>query len=174
MERDMLKGPRLLREGERLKFALIDAEKAKFPGGGGMQGTRRIAARVLPVALRPESRRACDDGRRAVKVRESFKRGRTYDGSPRILKDLRADDEPVSRKRVIQLMQVQGLVARVYRRYRCTTMSSPDPDSGVHLGGRQLRRRSRRARGCSMLGARAGRIEDGNAVATGRAFSERT
>jgi hypothetical protein len=40
-----------------------------------------------------------------VKVRESSQLGRTYYGSLRILKDLNADDEHVSRKRVIRLTQ---------------------------------------------------------------------
>ena len=45
---------------------------------------------------------------------------------------LRRQQVFVSRKRVIRLMQEYGLVARVRRRYRCTTMSRPRP-----AGGRQ-------------------------------------
>ena len=52
---------------------------------------------------------------------------------PRILKDLKAQDEHVSRKRVIRLMQQQGLVARVRRRYKCTTMSDHDQPVASNL-----------------------------------------
>jgi hypothetical protein len=45
-----------------------------------------------------------------VKVRESFELGRTYYGSPRILEDIQADGEHVSRKPVIRREAV--LVAR--------------------------------------------------------------
>jgi transposase InsO family protein len=73
-----------------------------------------------------------------VKVRESFELGRTYYGSPRILKDLKADGEHVSRKRVIRLMQEQGLVARVRRRYRCTTMSDHDQPIAPNILARRF------------------------------------
>jgi transposase InsO family protein len=73
-----------------------------------------------------------------VKVRESFEVGRTYYGSPRILKDLKAEGEHVSRKRVIRLMQEQGLVARVRRRYRCTTMSDHDQPIAPNILARRF------------------------------------
>ena len=58
--------------------------------------------------------------------------------SPRILKDLKAEDEHVSRKRVIRLMQQQGLVARVRRRYKCTTMSDHDQPVAANLLDRRF------------------------------------
>jgi transposase InsO family protein len=121
-----------------VKFAIIDAEKAEFPVA--------VACKALGVSRqgfyswrrRPESRRVRDDRRLSVKVRESFERGRTYYGSPRILKDLQADDEHVSRKRVIRLMQDQGLVARVRRRYRCTTLSDHDQPIAPNILARRF------------------------------------
>jgi putative transposase len=88
-----------------VKFALIEAEKASCPIA--------ISCKALDVSRpgfyawrgRPESTRARDDHRLEVKVRESFERSRKNYGSPRILKDLKAQDEHVSRKRVIRLMQ---------------------------------------------------------------------
>ena len=53
----------------------------------------------------------------------SFTGGRGYYGSPRVHDDLRAGHEQVSRKRLIRLMQEDGLKARVRKRYKGTTMS---------------------------------------------------
>jgi len=121
-----------------VKFALIEAEKASFPVA--------LSCRVLGVSRpgfyawrrRPESRRTREDRRLAVKVRESFERGRRYYGSPRIFRDLKAHGEPISRKRVIRLMQQQGLAARVRRRYRCTTMSDHDRPVAANLLARRF------------------------------------
>ena len=121
-----------------MKFALIEAEKASCPVA--------ISCKALDVSRpgfyawrgRPESRRARDDHRLEVKVRESFERSRKNYGSPRILKDLKAQDEHVSRKRVIRLMQQQGLVARVRRRYKCTTMSDHDQPVAANLLARRF------------------------------------
>ena len=121
-----------------MKFALIEAEKASCPVA--------ISCKALDVSRpgfyawrgRPESTRARDDHRLEVKVRESFERSRKNYGSPRILKDLKAQDEHVSRKRVIRLMQQQGLVARVRRRYKCTTMSDHDQPVAANLLARRF------------------------------------
>jgi len=47
-------------------------------------------------------------------------------GSPRIHEDLLEQAERVSRKRVIRLMQEDGLKARLRKRFKCTTMSDHD------------------------------------------------
>jgi putative transposase len=59
-------------------------------------------------------------------VRTSFAESRTYYGSPRIHRDLTEQHESISRKRVIRLMQEEGLKARVRKRYKVTTMSDHD------------------------------------------------
>jgi len=48
---------------------------------------------------------------------------------------LRRQDIRVSRKRVIRLMQAEGLVARARRRYRCTTMSDHEQPVAANLLG---------------------------------------
>ena len=75
---------------------------------------------------RPESTRAREDRRLNVLVHASFTGGRGYYGSPRIYDDFVEWQEPVSRKRIIRLMQEQGLKARVRKRYKGTTMSDHD------------------------------------------------
>ena len=75
---------------------------------------------------RPESVHARDDGRLKVLVRASFEQSTHRYGSPRIHEDLIEQHERVSRKRVIRLMQEEGLKARVRKRYKVTTMSDHD------------------------------------------------
>jgi transposase InsO family protein len=61
---------------------------------------------------RPESTHARDDRRLEVLVGESFEESKQCYGSPRVHEDLLEQDEHVSRKRVVRLMQEDGLVAR--------------------------------------------------------------
>jgi transposase InsO family protein len=63
-----------------------------------------------------------------VLVRASFEASNHRYGSPRIYADLVEQHEPVSRKRVIRLMQDGRMVARARKRYHVTTMSDhPHP-----------------------------------------------
>ena len=75
---------------------------------------------------RPESTRAQEDRRLKVLVHALVHGGRGYYGSPRIYDDFVEWQEPVSRKRIIRLMQEEGLKARVRKRYKGTTMSDHD------------------------------------------------
>lgn len=104
-----------------MKFTFIAAEKACWPVA--------ILCRVLEVSRsgfygwqrRAPSAHARRDARLQVLVGESFARSRRTYGSPRVHADLAG--EHVGRNRVMRLMRAQGLVARVRRRYRSTTMS---------------------------------------------------
>ena len=82
---------------------------------------------------RPESARAREDRRLKVLVHASFIGGRGYYGSPRVHDDLSAWHERVSRKRLIRLMQEDGLRARVRKRYKGTTMSEHDQPIAANL-----------------------------------------
>jgi transposase InsO family protein len=75
---------------------------------------------------RPESKRSQQDRRLKVLIHTSFKEGRGYYGSPRVHDDLTECKERVSRKRIIRLMQEEGLKARVRKRYKVTTDSDHD------------------------------------------------
>ena len=66
-------------------------------------------------------------------VRASFDASRQRYGSPRIHADLREQREAVSRKRVIRLMQADGLQARARKRYKVTTMSEHDQPVAANL-----------------------------------------
>ena len=87
---------------------------------------------------RPESTRARDDRRLTVLVQASFAASKQRYGSPRIHADLIEQDEPVSRKRVIRLMQEEGLVARARKRYKLTTMSDHDQPVAANLLDRRF------------------------------------
>jgi transposase InsO family protein len=71
-------------------------------------------------------------------VRASFDESRQRYGSPRIHEDLIEQQEHVSRKRVIRLMQEDGLKARARKRFKCTTMSEHDQPVAANLLDRQF------------------------------------
>lgn len=122
-----------------MKFAFIDAEKA----------FHRITklCRLLKVSRagfyawcgRPPSRRAVEDARLTILVREAHERSRRTYGSPRVHVELAEMHQIfVSRKRVIRLMQTEGLKARVRKRFKCTTMSDHDQPVAANLLARNF------------------------------------
>ena len=87
---------------------------------------------------RPESTHTRDDRRLKVLVQASFDESKQRYGSPRVHEDLLEQDERVSRKRVVRLMQEDGLVARQRKRYKLTTMSDHDQPVAANLLDRQF------------------------------------
>jgi putative transposase len=88
---------------------------------------------------RPESTRAQRDRQLKVLVRTSCTASKGRYGSPRIHRDLLEDhQERVSRKRVIRLMQEDGLKARPRKRFKGTTMSDHDQPVAANLLDRQF------------------------------------
>jgi putative transposase len=73
-----------------------------------------------------------------VLVRASFDASRQRYGSPRVHQDLLAQQETVSRKRVIRLMQAEGCAARTRKRYKGTTMRDWDQPIAANLLDRQF------------------------------------
>jgi len=82
---------------------------------------------------RPESKHSRDDRRLEVQVRAAYEAGRRYYGSPRVHGALKAPGGRVGRRRVIRLMQEQGLRARLRRRFKCTTKSDPARPAAPNL-----------------------------------------
>ncbi len=110
-----------------MRFAFIKTEKAVEPPIATVAQLCR-ALNVSPSGFyafcsRPESVRAKDDCLLGVKVAEAHERGRGKYGSPRVHRELKKQGFEVSRKRVIRLMQEQGLVGRPKRRFVATTDS---------------------------------------------------
>jgi len=87
---------------------------------------------------RPASARARRDRHLRGLVRASFDASKQRYGSPRIHEDLREQEERVSRKRVIRLMQQDGLKARARKRFKRTTMSDHDQPVAANLLARQF------------------------------------
>ena len=87
---------------------------------------------------RPESAHAQTDRRLRVLVRASFDESHQRYGSPRVHEDLIEQDIRVSRKRVVRLMQEDGLKARMRKRFTVTTMSDHDQPVAANLLDRQF------------------------------------
>jgi transposase InsO family protein len=128
----------LLRQGDDVKFALVDAEKADH--------SVAMVCSLLGVSRsgfyawrgRAPSQHAQQDERLRVQVREAHEGSRRTYGSPRVHAELATKDIRVSRKRVARLMREQDLVARRRRRYKCTTMSDHDQPVAANLLDRQF------------------------------------
>jgi transposase InsO family protein len=142
-----------------MRFTFIAAKRAEH--------TVTILCRCLRVTRsgfyawhgRAESTHARDDRRLKVLVQASFHESNQRYGSPRVHEDLIEQQERVSRKRVIRLMQEDGLKARARKRYKVTTMSDHDQPVAANLitTGAAIQRSGRSARRCTS-GARAKRV----------------
>jgi len=113
-------------------------EKACFPVVALCRNLRVTTGGFYAWHGRPESAHAAEDRRLRVLVRASFEASKHRYGSPRIHEDLLEQHEQVSRKRVIRLMQAEGLKARVRKRYKHTTMSDHDQPVAANLLDRQF------------------------------------
>ena len=121
-----------------MKFAWIALEKATFPVVALCRNLRVTTSGFYAWRGRPESEHTVEDRRLQVLIRASFDASKQRYGSPRIHEDLIEQDEQVSRKRVVRLMQAGGLVARARKRYKVTTMSDHDQPVAANLLDRQF------------------------------------
>jgi putative transposase len=121
-----------------VKFAWIQAEKAHYPVRKLCRWLGVTPSGFYAWRQRPASARATGDRRLTVLVQASFDASHQRYGSPRIHEDLLEQDERVSRKRVIRLMQEQGLKARVRKRFTQTTMSDHDLPIAINLLDRRF------------------------------------
>ncbi|HVQ15308.1 MAG TPA: IS3 family transposase [Vicinamibacterales bacterium] len=139
LEREILKNAGgLLRERTSDTFALIHARKALFPIATMCDVLGVSASGYYAWSRRPESAHAQRDRQVRVLVRASFDASKHRYGSPRIHEELREQDVRVSRKRVIRLMQEEGLKARARKRFKCTTMSDHDQPVAANLLDREF------------------------------------
>lgn len=121
-----------------MRFAFIAAKKAEH--------RISVLCRCLCVtrsgfyawSRRPLSARARQDVQLRVQVRASFEASHGRYGSPRIWEDLREDGHAVSRKRVVRLMQEEGLRARMPKRFNVTTMSDHQDPIAANVLNRQF------------------------------------
>jgi transposase InsO family protein len=116
-----------------VKFAWIQAEKATYPLTKLCRWLDVTRSGFYAWRARPESTHAREDRRLTVLVRASFEASKQRYGSPRVHEDLLEQEEHVSRKRVVRLMQKGGLKARRRKRYKLTTMSDHDQPVAANL-----------------------------------------
>jgi putative transposase len=121
-----------------VKFQFIAAERAHHALSLLCRCMRVTRSGFYAWRQRPEAAHAQRDRRLKVLVQASFDASKQRYGSPRIHRDLIEQQEPVSRKRVIRLMQEEGLKARVRKRFKCTTMSDHDQPVAPNLLDRQF------------------------------------
>jgi transposase InsO family protein len=116
-----------------VKFGWIAAEKACFKVSDVCRALAVSPSGFFAWARRAESTHAQRDRQLRVLIRASFDASRHRYGSPRIHEDLLEQDVRVSRKRVIRLMQADGLQARPRKRFVCTTISDHDQPVAPNL-----------------------------------------
>jgi len=122
-----------------VKCRFIAAEKAHHSLGVLCRCLRVTRSGFHAWQRRPESARATRDRQLTVLVRASFAASKGRYGSPRIHRDLLEDHQArISRKRVIRLMQADGLKARARKRFKCTTMSDHDQPVAANVLDRQF------------------------------------
>jgi transposase InsO family protein len=121
-----------------VKFAWIQTEKASYPLARLCRWLGVTPSGFYAWRQRPESTHAREDRRLKVLVHASFAASKQRYGSPRIHEDLREQEEHVSRKRLIRLMQEDGLAARARKRFKGTTMSDHDQPVAANLLARRF------------------------------------
>ncbi len=122
-----------------MRFQFIAAEKAHHSLSLLCRCLRVTRSGFHAWRRRPESPRRQQDRRLKVLIRTSFDASKQSYGSPRIHRDLREEHaEHVSRKRVIRLMQEEGLKARQSKRFVCTTNSAHDLPVAANLLNREF------------------------------------
>lgn len=122
-----------------MKFQFIAAEKAHHSLALLCRCLRVTRTGFYAWRRRPASAHDRRDQQLRVLVRASYTASQGRYGSPRVHRDLLEDhQERVSRKRVIRLMQEEGLKARVRKRVKQTTMSDHDQPVAANLLDRQF------------------------------------
>lgn len=121
-----------------MRFRFIAAEKANHAVPILCRCVRVTRSGFYAWCHRPESTHTRDDRRLKVLVHVAFEERKHRYGSPRIHADLLEQQEQVSRRRVVRLMQEDGLVARARKRYKVTTMSDHDQPVAANLLDRQF------------------------------------
>jgi putative transposase len=108
-----------------MKFAFIHVEKAYFSVAALCRVLGVSRQGYYAFAKRPPAQRVTDDAKLHHRVREVFADNKGRYGSPRVLRQLRREGVPSSKRRVERAMRGMGLCARPGRRFRVTTKADP-------------------------------------------------
>jgi putative transposase len=120
-----------------VKFAFIEAEKARFPVAVSCDVLGVSRAGFYAWRRRPPAARTTANQRLTLEVAAIFAEHHARYGSPRVQRALHARGHHVGRRRVARVMRLQGLRARFPRRFRTTT----DSQHGLPIAANVLARR---------------------------------
>jgi putative transposase len=109
-----------------MRFAFIGAEQASHAVAILCRCLRVTRSGFYAWQHRPPSHHTVRDQQLQALIRRAHETSRGRYGSPRVRAELRAQGIAISRKHVARLMRVDGLRARVRKRFRVTTMSEHD------------------------------------------------
>ena len=107
-----------------MRFAFIDAKKAKFPISALCSVLQVRRSGFYAWKGREESKRASENRRLTLEIRAVFEKSRRTYGSPRIRGELRTAGRFVCRHRIAKLMRQERLQARPRRKFVATTPSN--------------------------------------------------
>lgn len=121
-----------------MRFAFIDAEKARYPVTKLCQIFDVSESGYHAWRKRPPSKRATEDERLTAHIRAEFQRSRETYGSPRLTDELRENDVRVGRHRVARLMRKAGIRATKPPRWKKTPNSRHDLPRAPNLVERRF------------------------------------
>lgn len=107
-----------------MRFAFIDAEKARYPVTKLCKVLEVSESGYHAWRKRPPSKRATENARLTMHIKASFKKSRETYGSPRLTDELRDGGIATGRHRVARLMREAGIRAKKPPRWKKTTHSN--------------------------------------------------
>ena len=108
----------LLREGKRVKFSFIHAEKASFPVAALCRVLGVTRQGYYAFVKRPPSSRVVEEDRLRERLKQLHVESRQTYGSPRMLRALRAEGVRVSKRRIERALRALELRVKLRRRTR--------------------------------------------------------
>ncbi len=117
---------------------MIRAEQAQFPVSWMCRALDVARSAYYAWLRRPLSKRAQEDARLLVKIRECSRKSRGTYGSPRVTNDLKDDGETVGHNRVARIMKEHGIVGKPLKRFTVTTDSKHDLEVAPNLLQREF------------------------------------
>jgi putative transposase len=121
-----------------LRYPLVQAQSSRYAVRRLCELLGVSASGYYAWRKQPLSQRGRDDRRLKVKIRSIHQETRERYGSPRIHRELQAQGERVSEKRVARLMREERIRARGKRRFRATTDSNHTHPTWPHRLQRQF------------------------------------
>ena len=117
---------------------MIRAEQAQIPVSWMCRALDVARSAYYARLRRPMSKRAQEDARLLVKIRESSRKSRGTYGSPRVTDDLKDDGETVGHNRVARIMKEHGIVGKPLKKFIATTDSKHDLEVAPNLLQREF------------------------------------